>query len=188
VAARDENAIVLAAAGVGSAAVPHAFKPGDVVSASAMNENFTELDQRIDKKNRFVAQIGGGPAYSMGATTFCGNTAPTAGRFMSGATKIGYPAAKAQCEAVAGCSPSAHMCTLEEVVRLAQMGVGPPAPGWVGSGVVAPTAGPTQETGDCGGWSHDGPVGAIGEQGYIWTGTFTAYNSCSTQQPILCCD
>ena len=166
-----------------AAAVPYTFTTGDILSSKAVNANFADLDSRLGT-GRMVATNDAGVSYSTGFTVYCGETAAVTGAFASG-TKVGFAAAKAQCETVPGCSRSAHMCTSEEVVRSSQMGY-PTGNGWfsTGSTNAATTTAPVN---DCNGWrTGDNTV-----QGSLWTGTgseFVGWIGCSTAEPILCCD
>jgi hypothetical protein len=166
--------------GVALATVPNSFSSGQAVSASSMNQNFTYLDS----KARFVAVIDGGQ-YSVGATHFCGTgpTNTTGAISYSGVT--GYAGAKAMCGAATGCgsSATAHMCTGEELARSAQLGINPPS-GWYATYtwlITSGAGGAANVQSDCIGWTSTTAMGAIG-------GTGPTVVSCSTSEPVLCCD
>jgi hypothetical protein len=178
--------LLLAASGVALSAVPFTFSPGDQLTAQSMNANFADLDGRISASGRFVASVDGGAKYSMGATAVCGTTAAVNGKFSGANGKVGYAAAKAQCESVSTCSPSAHMCTAQEVMTLAQMGIVTPS-GWISVGDAASTPGPGQVTNDCGGWTSDNS-GNVPNFGVLWGGAFSGWDGCNASHPILCCD
>jgi hypothetical protein len=120
-----------------------------------------------------------GRQYSLDAT-YCGSTTATIGTFNSG-THQGYLAAKDLCESVADCnqSPSAHMCTSEEIVRSMQVADVVPW-GWYSTGTRASLA--VAPIDDCHSWSDNG-TGA----GAWWAG-FAGSEPCSVPEPILCCD
>jgi hypothetical protein len=166
--------------GVALATVPNTFSSGQTVSASGMNQNFTYLDS----KARFVTTLDGGQ-YSVGATHFCGVSPTTTTGSISYNGMTGYAGAKAMCTASAGCgsSPTAHMCTGEELTRSAQLGVTPPT-GWYSTYTWVLTngaggAGNVQS--DCVGWTSTTWMGALG-------GTGPTVTSCSTAESVLCCD
>lgn len=166
------SAIVLAGA------VPYTFSTGDVLSSKAVNDDFANLDSRISS-GRTVVTNDAGVSYSVGYTLYCGATAAVTGAITSG-SKTGYAGAKAQCETVPGCSPSAHMCSSEEIVRTTEMGT-ITASGWIATGVVAPVTGPVD---DCQGWT----IGDNTQQAGAWTGNFMGWVPCNTPEKILCCD
>lgn len=180
-------ALLIAATGVGFADVKHVFVAGEVVSAATINDNFADLDKRISSPTRVATA--GAVSYSIGATRSCGATAATTGKF-DPAAGGGYVAAKKACEAKCG-TATAHMCSSEEVVRLAQMGT-PATAGWIATGAVATTPGPTAVSNDCYGYATD--VGTTAappntqQFGALWTGGFVAFSGCNTQNPISCCD
>jgi len=136
------TAFVIAATSIGYADVKHVFAKGDVVSAAAMNENFADMDGRITSAH---VATNGTSSYSMGATKACTSAPMTDGNIGKGVS--GYALAKKACEASCG-SKTAHMCSAEEVVRLAQMGT-PANPGWISTGLAATTPGPTAVVNDC---------------------------------------
>jgi len=179
------TALVIAATSIGYADVKHMFVKGDVVSAAAMNENFADLDGRITAAR---VATNGTSSYSMGATKACPAAPATDGNI--GNNVSGYTLAKKACEASCG-SKTAHMCSAEEVVRLAQMGT-PANPGWISTGLSSTTPGPTAVENDCQGWSSR--VGMLANPpntqqfGTVWTGGFASFATCNTTQPISCCD
>jgi hypothetical protein len=162
-------------------AVPYTFTTGDVLSSKAVNANFDDLDKRIGA-GRFVTTNDAGVSYSTGLTVYCGATAAVNGAITSGA-KTGYAAAKAQCESVPGCSPSAHMCETSEVVRSAQLGVSI-APGWISTGVNNAAQSGISPVGDCLGWT----IGDGTQQAVTWASTFPGWTPCNMPNKIVCCD
>jgi hypothetical protein len=120
-----------------------------------------------------------GRQYSLDAT-YCGKTAETPAAFNTG-TFQGYLAAKVLCEGVAACnmSPSAHMCTSEEIVRSMQLGDSVEW-GWYSTGTHA-TFG-VGATYDCHSWTDQGT-----STGPWWAG-FPSESPCNVPAPILCCD
>ena len=161
-----------------AAAVPYTFSSGDILSSKAVNANFADVDAHI-ASGRFVFINDAGVSYSTGFTRYCGAATGGTGSITSGA-KSGYSAAKAQCETVPGCSASAHMCSSEEVIRTAQMGV-VSAQGWISTGVTNAMTGGLD---DCNGWK----TGDGTQNGVVWTGTFPGWVGCNTAEAILCCD
>lgn len=179
------TALVIAATSIGYADVKHMFVKGDVISAAAMNENFADLDGRIAAAR---VATSGTSSYSMGATKACTSAPATDGNIGKGVS--GYPVAKKACEASCG-STTAHMCSAEEVVRLAQMGT-PAKSGWISTGVSSTTPGPTAVSNDCYGWTTNiGQTAAVPNTqqfGTVWLDTYSSFAACNTTQPISCCD
>lgn len=178
--------LLVAATGIGFADVKHVFNKGDVVSSAAMNENFADLDQRIASPTH-VATIGT-VSYSVGLTKGCGAAPTRDGKFAD--IGSGFTTAKAACEAACS-SKSAHMCSSEEAVRMAQMG-SPINAGWVSTGIAATTPGPTAVSNDCTAWSNNVGQNATAPNtqnfGTVWTGQFMGFVTCNVSEPISCCD
>ena len=111
--------LLMSGAGV-ALAVPTTFKDGDTLTAAALNQNFTNLESRVatlEMSNTRQTQSG---KYSTGAV-YCGETVNTPGDLSSlSAVGAGYAKAKAVCEVVAGCSPTAHVCTLDEIFAVSR--------------------------------------------------------------------
>ena len=173
-----------------TAAVPYTFAPGDVLSSSAMNTNFSDLDARIAKARFVGAAPDGGATYSVGMTSYCGKTGPLNGKLTFPGKTDGYAAAKSLCETACK-SPSAHMCLGEEVVRTAQAGQ-PAQSGWFAPATVSATAGPTLIMGDCSGWTLDtagtGAAGNPNNFGMLWSGGSMGWTGCDQPEAVLCCD
>jgi hypothetical protein len=165
------------------ATVPNTFAGGDPLSSSKVNANFTSLDGRVTALETFnvgtsrVVETRNGKSWSLGAV-YCGVTASTAGQITGG-----YAGVKGLCET--GCtSPSAHMCTTEEIVRTAQMGVAAPA-GWYSAGLYGIYNSSTGiVNNDCVAWTNN--TNAV--NGYYWSSSFTTVQSCNNPGPVLCCD
>jgi hypothetical protein len=129
-----------------------------------------------------------GAKYSVGATLYCGSSTPPT----NGQTTGGYKGAKALCEAACK-SPTAHMCTGEEMVRSSQLGLIDPDGGaaWYSSGANAVAqvgvSFSSQRTyvyvvDDCAGWTSTSSNGAS------WATGQPNYSTCTSLQSILCCD
>jgi hypothetical protein len=118
---------------------------------------------------------------------YCGKTATTQGKITDGALS-GYPATKSLCEK-ACTSPSAHMCTSEELVRSLTTGSSVPA-GWYSTGVLSwdgAVATPAHIT-DCISWTS---VLHTDLGGYWATGISPVLGNdgyCDQTLPIICCD
>lgn len=179
-------AVVLGGIGLASAAPIDTtwIKSGDPIPAASLKANLDGLQQQVTKPT--ISR--NGKQYSLGAT-YCGKTATTNGQITNG-----YAGAKGLCEAVAACgnSPSAHMCTNEEINRSAQMGIAIDT-GWYTSaaftsypGCSSGTCGSTQSTSDCNGWTSNNGA----EYALTWNtgGRVLYYLPCTTSQPVLCCD
>jgi hypothetical protein len=169
-------------------AAPQQWKANDPLTATDLNK-------------LAVVAGPGGVRSSVGATKFCGpSSTSTNGSFSyttASGTVAGYVAAKAMCEAAAACgsSPTAHMCSGEEILRSVQIGV-PVSTGWYSSTVLASVS--TDTLLDCDGWGPTS-VSAAGALGSSWGAPPTFPTSmypqglpirtaCMTVQPILCCD
>jgi hypothetical protein len=175
--------LVSAVSAIVYATVPNTFAAGDQLSSSKLNANFTALDGRVAALEKFdigtsrIVETRGGKAWSLGAV-WCGVTASTKGSIPGG-----YAGAKGQCES-ACTSTSAHMCTTEEIVRTAQVGVAAPA-GWYSAGLWSLYNGASSTVdNDCTAWT----ISTSAVQGYVWSSSYTSVQSCDTTSPILCCD
>jgi hypothetical protein len=136
-----------------------------------------------------------GVQYSVGATKYCGASPWVTTGAISFNGAVGYAGAKAACQACADCgnSPSAHMCTAQEIIQSAQLGLQNTLPqGWYSSGLG--TFGNSNEEGDCNGWESGSDFGVVGPD---WTSGFVAnvgavpapgLSPCTAIRPILCCD
>jgi hypothetical protein len=120
-----------------------------------------------------------GAKYSLDAL-YCGATAPTTGILFE-SVAAGYGAAKLRCERVCG-TPTAHMCTAEELMRHLQTGgAAPPNPGWYAAGVAAQASGATVF--DC-----DGFTSNLHTQYGLQFQAAPGLATCDTLAPINCCD
>jgi hypothetical protein len=175
-------AIVLGAAAVALAGTPlHVWSNGDVLDAGDLNGNFANLQGQINA-GRFVRALpDSGASVSTGATLYCG-TGPTNTTGVISYNGTGYPAARAMCQQSSGCgsSPTAHMCSAEEMLLSAQLGISMPG-GWFSSFTAAAY---TYEVADCVGWTNN----ASNYLGLSWNGTQPYVVACSTSIPVLCCD
>ena len=180
--------LVLVVGGIGLAsAAPidtNWIAPNQPVVAASLKANLDGLQQQLSK----VVVARNGRQYSLGAT-YCGKTAPTNGLIANG-----YAGTKSLCEAVAACgsSASAHMCSSEEILRSASMGVVIDS-GWYASAVHSSyfgcsggACGSTQTSSDCIGWTSNNGA----EYGLTWQsgGRLLYQVQCGTSQPVLCCD
>jgi hypothetical protein len=168
----------IAALGIGIAiAAPHQWKASDPLAAADLNGLNVVT---------YTAPDGGAVSYSVGATKFCGTSPTNTNGAIQYAGFTGFLGAKKTCEAVASCgnSPTAHMCTAEEMVRSSQLGM-TTATGWVSTGVAAGIS--TSVISDCLGWTNSSTsLGAT----WLMSGVGPMSNalSCSESHPILCCD
>lgn len=178
--------LVLGGIGLASAAPIDTtwIKPGDPIPAASLKANLDGLQQQLNKPT--ISK--NGKQYSLGAT-YCGKTATST----NGQITNGYAGAKVLCEAVAACgnSPSAHMCTTEEVNRSAQMGITVDS-GWYSAtehstwfGCSNFQCASSQNVTDCDGWSVTyGDYYAMAWQ----AGGYPRQAACNTSRPVLCCD
>jgi hypothetical protein len=169
------------------AAAPQQWKTNDPLTAGDLNK-------------LSVVTTAAGTRYSVGATKYCGLSASvTTGAFayMQGTLQLtGYAAAKANCEASVGCasSPTAHMCSSEELIRSTQLGIVPTESGWMAGGIGSVVNGSSgMESNDCDGWIQ----GTAAQDGAIWFLPSTppippqgkpAFSACNSAIRVLCCD
>jgi hypothetical protein len=187
-------AVLIGLGAIAYATVPNVFMSGEPLSSAQMNANFGNLDGRLTAVEAILGTATADGGYSLGAT-YCGPTAATLGSFSGPGTLTGYASAKAQCQAVTGCSPkTAHMCTSEEMVRTRQLGgqidAGAAAYGWFSTGSYGYYPGTGTYTGDCEGWTTNS-ASVLGD---VWGTTNTPPvipqpTYCSGgPYPILCCN
>jgi hypothetical protein len=184
--------VILAATALPADASPPAtFLPGQVLSASAMNQNFSGLDSRVGALESFtstgtkVVETRSGKKWSLGAT-YCGAT----GASYTGASVGGYANAKSLCEQVTlGCngSASAHMCTAEELVRTVEMGQPFSTTGWYSQGAWSYSPSQPVYVNDCAAWTSSSTTTDIGP---VWNNGAPAPSGdhCNGSHPVLCCD
>jgi hypothetical protein len=186
-------ATVIATLGVGVviAAPSHTWKAGEPLSAAQLNETLVDIDRRAHLLSN------GTSTYSVGATRFCGKTPlPYSGKSIEG-----YSGAKQKCEKVASCSPSAHLCSEEEVVRSLAVGIdlGLSPNAWIhGSGSVGANVAANATNNDCNGFTEGidtAPAGTSGFYGRVFSVNTNGQLSpapftvvCETKLPLLCCD
>jgi hypothetical protein len=179
--------LVLAAVGVATA-VPVTFNDGDTLTAATMNQNFTNLEGRVAALEMARARETHNGRVSSGAV-YCGSTATTRGD-LSGLTAAGkgYAKAKAACEAVNGCSSTAHPCSADELFRTMELAIVPPTIGWamVESGV----SGGVDNA--CEGFTN---TTIATDRGTVWVkggadpnGYYLGDSDCGQSLPLLCCD
>ena len=179
----------LLAAGVALATVPHTFANGQVLNATDLNDNFTSLDARLTalEAKRPVAKVGT-HTYSLDAK-YCGKTAPTTGAVTSGAL-AGWAAVKDLCQTACS-SPSAHMCTGNELLRSAQLGV-PTTNGAYAAETAFLVTPNGASSFDCQGYTTASPT-VFGYSNFtpIWFSNPdypSLQDYCNASHPLLCCD
>jgi hypothetical protein len=191
------RALLLCGALLGVVTVPaviaHAYdtswiSSGAPVSASALAADLNEAQTRIAALEAFRAQATADGGYSLGGT-YCGFTASTGAVFSGPGTQTGYASARAQCQALTGCSATvAHMCTPDELVRTKQLGRAITYSGGSGYGWIASGVGSGTNATDCTGWT----VGTTTAQGGAWyespPTSEPALSGCQVSNPILCCN
>lgn len=163
-------------------AVPYAIEAGRASAATgSLAAQLAMLEARVAAlETKRPVFKNGAETYSMDAK-FCGFSANSYNGDLGG-----YTGAKATCETTCS-SPTAHMCTSEEIVRYRATGgtfVDPPAFAWFASGVWSRSAGPINLR-DCAMFtSSDG----ANEAAAALNGGFLSYLFCNTQAKIACCD
>jgi hypothetical protein len=132
------------------------------------------------KMNAITVLDVGGVQYSAGPTKYCGVSSQSYNGDLGG-----YAGAKSICQVPCSSSLSAHMCSADEVLRSAQLGI-EMSTGWFATGVVASVTS-TVGTSDCTGWESatGGNVGATWNQ--AGSGS-PSYTYCNAALPVLCCD
>jgi hypothetical protein len=161
--------VLLAGAAVVRASVPNTFKAGDILSSSAVNENFVAV-----ASSTYTNDAGITKRSTAGATKFCGVT----GTAVSG-NLGGYAAAKQTCETTCS-SATAHMCVGDELVRSAAIGMPVPG-GWFSAGFAASVTTGGTFIRDCQSWSTT----SSSDDGNVWP---NSNDACAATHPILCCD
>jgi hypothetical protein len=183
--------------------VPKSWTARDLLKAEDLNANFKALQDAIDTviastaPGAKVYAMANGKKYSINAT-YCGATLATTGAFVQGGL-VGYAAAKAVCESTC-LSPSAHMCTGEEMIRHVSMGGSvPTGQGWIASSAGVVDSYPARTDGssltcyyDCLGYQASAKIscsgGASASFGTIWLGTYFSSLGCDQSAAIYCCD
>ena len=111
------------------------------------------------KTSQLAKRVEGG-----GATVWCGSTAGGTG------DRGGWAGVKTECVTACGSSPTAHICTAEEMARSYAAGAALPASGtegWIiGSYAATPGGTPLRQ---CLGWTND----TSSEQAIMWHATLT---------------
>jgi hypothetical protein len=152
-------------------ATPKQWATGDALSAADLNAlNVLTVN---------------GVKYSVGPTHYCGiGPIQTTGAFSFNG-KSSYAAAKAMCEASTGCStsPTAHMCSGEEIGRSEALGDAVPN-GWYFTYAAAAMFS-TSIVRECLAWTES----LSGESG-AWLGAngSALEAPCDSMQNVLCCD
>lgn len=175
-------AIVLAGS-IAYAGVPTVFKDGDTLSAQALNDDFAAVDQRLAKLEAFSSKATADGGFSAGAV-YCGATGNTVADLSSlAANGSGYGKARAQCQTTCS-SPSAHMCSGDELTRTSQLGTTSMPSGWYTSGAASAISGGTNNY-ECMGWTN----GTASYYGSAWGSTdVPSFAPCNTSYPVLCCN
>lgn len=157
------------------------FQPNGVISAGEFNTNFTNL---MNKTNELVTDVDAntdkvtlGGTYSVNAT-FKGVTT----NFFDGAGVGGYAGAKTKCESLLS-SPTAHMCTVEELVRSVATGVSFPAGGHWYAGDRGEAGGLTIN--DCDSYTSNN---ASMRGPHVTDGRIHDSGTCEVPNQIACCD
>jgi hypothetical protein len=162
-------------------AAPTTFVAGETLGAAKMNAAFTETDARLA---RIEARLDPSRKYSNGAV-FCGATLGATVGDMSGfgATK-GYGGAKTACEITCAGSPTAHLCTSDEVLRSVTLGMAVKS-GWYAAASTSANWG-NYYFSDCDGFMST----AANVYGPSWDSAASKPNvsQCNVAIAALCCD
>jgi len=169
--------------------------PYAIVSTKARHVELTSGSERISVNAIFRDGTSNKQGIA-GVGSFDG-MGKTNGKFLfeypqgSGVVLAGYRAGKKACE-VALDSPTAHMCTSQEMVLSAQMGVSPDEWMWVSTGnreVYTNSMGMTANVRDCHSWTMDQHAeGDVALLGRYWKQGVPSHTYCSNAHPIACCD
>jgi len=111
---------------------------------------------------------------------------------------MGYRSGKKACEKALGDSPTAHLCSMQELVESAQMGIFIPGDAslWASSGVFSSSwdvaAAKDWSVADCYGWQTGVDQAGNGTwcKGSAWfvPGRYPTMNACGTASCLACCD
>jgi hypothetical protein len=164
------------------AAVPYAIEAANASAAvGPLDGRIAAVERPIFSNNNMQYSLHG---------KYCGMTASVTGNLAPLSTGTGYAAAKALCQAVSGCSASAHVCTTEEMVRHASTGGTFTSNVWYVSGILSWTWNPAPANNfamnDCIGFSSAATTG----YGAMWLMSTNAPNFavCNVSNPLACCD
>jgi hypothetical protein len=115
------------------------------------------------------------------------NTGQTKGSISIPGVAKGYASAKRACE-LAVDSPTAHVCTQEEMAISASLSVGGPSYAWIVTGGWGMATASTHAN-DCDGFESDSDSTGTGPQrGVLWCGHRALHGLCSQAFPVCCCD
>lgn len=168
------------------------IQPGKPISASLLRGL---LDQANARMNVLEEKIGmytvdqKSAQYSLAAVYVTSTNKITPGDMSGLDMPSGYRSGKLACEEITG-SPSAHMCTCEELSRSAALGIkGPDQPGWYTchfrADYITDTVSSGKSNSDCDGWRNNDANHVGMATGNTWE---PAGLTCDKKQPILCCD
>jgi hypothetical protein len=175
-------------------AVPYALSAGNVdwggvsgVSATSEWPGTIPYSRVTNPARPVYTNTQTGKTYSVNAG-YCGSTAKMTGSVNDGQI-TGYAATKSLCEKACNNSPTAHMCSTEELIRTQATGGGIPNAGWYNAGVRSwdGNGATAKIIDDCTAWT----VGANTAVGSVWqvAGPSIADDYfCNNPLPILCCD
>jgi hypothetical protein len=159
------------------------FQEGTVLTAKQLNDNFGALKVAVEalQKKRPVLTTSKGATYSLDAV-FCG---ASPGLF-NGKEVGSYQGAKKKCEETCGGSPTAHLCTTQEVMRSESVGVPITATvGWINNGIEINPGNSTIYINDCLRWSSEANTSG----GFGWTAnTGPTSIRCNESAQLICCD
>lgn len=181
---RARTIVLVPALLAGAVAVVHAGPPAtfvndETLSADKLNSNFGGLDSRLSKLEGESTTVTRNGKSMKTTATYCG---ATAGQWTGNVG--GYASTKALCENVSACnSPTAHVCTGEELVRSMTLGVSVPMKGWYMTGYATVT-GSNYHSNDCNGFT------STVNWGKTWTSTGPSPDDadCVDAYPFICCD
>ena len=160
-----------------------------LASQDELRASLAAAEERLGRLEAMMT-ISGEEDLEIGAVgVFCGSAAaPDGGRIVQGALE-GHRAAKAKCEAVDGCGPTAHMCSAHEIGLSYQLGAMPGGSFWYNSMVYwirADDAYPRTGNG-CDGWRNSG--NSPPNTGAMVSNGTPSYELCSNNHiRIACCD
>jgi hypothetical protein len=149
--------------------------PGQKLSASDIDGYLNDLNARLTKS---VQVTNGNSSYSLGAV-YCGKTGTNPNPIGGG-----YTAVKGLCQTACGGAATAHVCTSDEMVRSAQLGV-TLAQGWFAAGIGGRDGSPgSPYITDCHGFTD------TTSSGVTWNPSYNGpdFSPCTITLPILCCN
>lgn len=168
------------------------IKAGNPISASSLKALLDQTDARLANLEQKIGTYTvdqKSAQYSLAAVYVMSTNKVTPGDMSGLDLPAGYKSGKLACEEITG-SPSAHMCTCDEISRTAALGIeGPAQAGWytchLRADYITDTVSSGKSNSDCDGW-RSSDVNHVGmATGNTWE---PSGQTCDKKMPVLCCD